>query len=57
MVQKKAKSSGREVGQQAEGGKKRYLSAFLSVFIFKHKPDAKFTRITFFYHVFKSRFF
>ena len=32
MVQKKAKGSSGEVGQQAEGGKKRYLSAFSSVF-------------------------
>ena len=32
MVQKKAKGSSGEVGQQAEGGKKRYSCAFLSAF-------------------------
>ena len=48
MVQKKAKGSGGEVGQQAEGGEKRCLSVFssvfLSAFVFKHKPYARFMR-------------
>ena len=52
MVQKKAKGGGGEVRQQAEGGEKRCLSAFLSAFVFKREPDARFTRITFFSYVF-----
>ena len=52
MVQKKAKGGGGEVGQRAEGGEKRCSSAFSSAFVFKREPDARFTRITFFDHVF-----
>ena len=52
MVQKKAKGSGGEVGQQAEGGEKRCSSAFSSAFVFKREPNARLTRITFFGHVF-----
>ena len=51
-MQKKAKGGGGEVGQQAEGGEKRCSSAFLTAFVFKREPDARFTRITFFNHVF-----
>ena len=51
MVQKKAKGGGGEVGQQAEGGEKRGSSAFSSAFVFKREANARFTRITFFYHV------
>jgi hypothetical protein len=57
VVQKKAKGGGGEVGQRAEGGEKRCSSAFLSAFVFNREPDARFTRITFFNHVFLSRFF
>jgi hypothetical protein len=56
-VQKKAKGGGGEVGQRAEGGKKRCLSAFLSAFFFNHKPDTRFTKIMFSNHVFLSHFF
>ena len=45
MVQKKVKGGNREVGQQAEGNKKRYLNTFLIVFVFKRKPHVRFTRI------------
>ena len=47
VVQKKAKGGGGEVGQRAEGGEKRCLSAFSSAFVFKREPYARFTRITF----------
>ena len=53
-MQKKAKGGGGEVGQRAEGGKKRCLSAFLSAFVFKCEPHARFVRITFFNHVFSE---
>ena len=52
VVQKKAKGGGGEVGQRAEGGEKRCSSAFSSAFVFKREPHARFTRITFFNHVF-----
>ena len=54
MVQKKVKGGGKKVGQRAEGGEKRCSSAFsnIFVFVFKHEPDARFIRITFFDHVF-----
>ena len=52
MVQKKAKGGSGEVGQRAEGGEKRCSSAFLNAFIFKREPHARFTRFTFFDHVF-----
>ena len=54
VVQKKAKGGGGEVGQRAEGGEKRCSSAFSSAFVFKREPHARFTRITFFYHVFSE---
>ena len=57
MVQKKGKGGSKKVKQQIKGGKKRYLSTFLSAFVFKYEPDARFTKITFFNHVFLSRFF
>ena len=56
VVQKKAKGGSREIRQRAEGGEKRYLSAFLTAFIFKREPNTRFTRITFFNHIFLSRF-
>ena len=52
VVQKKAKGGGGEVGQRAEGGEKRRSTAFSSAFFFNREPDARFTRITFFDHVF-----
>ena len=43
-------------GWTAEGGKKRcssvFSSAFSSAFVFKREPHARFTRFTFFDHVF-----
>ena len=49
-----SEGGGGEVGQQAEGGEKRCSSAFSSAFVFKREPDARFTRITFFDHVFSE---
>ena len=49
-------SGGKKEGLEAEGGEKRCSSAFSSAFVFKREPDARFTRITFFNHVFLSRF-
>ena len=49
MVQKKAKGGGGEVGQRAEGGEEKVFKR-----VFKREPDARFTRITFFDHVFSE---